>query len=103
MGPLVILSVIGGVILLVSAILLIVVLVRSQLGERQLAAPLTYALAVNPPKYVPASLNGFAVWNAIVLALMVFAYGYPIGQFFVLKSSVPAFELTRPSIGQVMR
>jgi cytochrome c oxidase subunit 1 len=103
MGPLVIISVIGGAILLISAILLVLILVRSQLGERQLAAPLRYALAVNPPKYVPASLNGFALWNAIVLVLMAFAYGYPIGQFFVLKSSVPAYELTRPSIGQVMR
>jgi cytochrome c oxidase subunit 1 len=99
MAPLVILSVIGGAILLLSAILLIVVLVRSQLGERQLAAPLRYALAVNPPKFVPASLNGFALWNAIVLVLMVVAYGYPIGQSFILKSSVPAYEMTRPSVG----
>jgi cytochrome c oxidase subunit 1 len=103
MGPLVIVSVIGGIILLVSAILLILILVRSQLGERQLAAPLHYALAVNPPKHVPASLNGFALWNAVVLALMVFAYGYPIGQFFVLKSSVPAYEMTRPSFSAVVQ
>ena len=80
-----------------SAILLIVILVRSQLGERRLEAPLRYALAVNPPRTVPASLNGFALWNAILLVLMVFAYGYPIGQFFVLKSSVPAYEVTRPA------
>jgi cytochrome c oxidase subunit 1 len=98
-GPLVTISVIGGLILLVSAILLIVILVRSQLGERQLATPLHYALAVNPPKHVPASLNGFALWNAILLVLMVAAYGYPIGQFLILKSSVPAYEVTRQSIG----
>ena len=99
MGPLVVISVIGGLILLVSAVLLIVILVRSQLGARQLATPLRYALAVNPPKHVPASLNGFALWNAIVLVLMVAAYGYPIGQFLILKSSVPAYEVTRQSIG----
>jgi cytochrome c oxidase subunit 1 len=103
MAPLVILSVIGGVILLLSAILLIVVLVRSQLGQRQLAAPLRYALAVNPPKFVPASLNGFALWNAIVLVLMVVAYGYPIGQSFILRSSVPAYEMTSPSVGAGVR
>ena len=97
MAPLVIISVIGGAILLVSTILLIVILVRSQLGERRLEAPLRYALAVNPPKTVPASLNGFALWNTILLVLMVFAYGYPIGQFFILKSKVPAYELVRPS------
>jgi cytochrome c oxidase subunit 1 len=99
MGPLVIVSAVGGLILLISAVLLIVILVRSQLGERRLAEPLRYALAVNPPARVPASLNGFALWNAIVLVLMLVAYGYPIGQFFILKSSVPAYEVTRQFVG----
>jgi cytochrome c oxidase subunit 1 len=95
MGPLVILSVIGGLILLISAMLLIVILVRSHFGERMVGAPLRYALAVNPPTHVPASLNGFALWNAIVLVLMVVAYGYPVGQFFLLKAhSVPAIAVT---------
>src|SRR5229473_2047226 len=85
MGPLVVISAIGGLILLVSAVLLIVILVRSHFGERSLAVPLRYALAVNPPRQVPPSLNGFALWNVVVLVLMVVAYGYPIGQFFFLK------------------
>ena len=98
MGPLVIISVIGGLILLSSAILLIVILIRSHFGERVVREPLRYALAVNPPVRVPPSLNGFALWNAIVLVLMVVAYGYPIGQFFLLKQhSVPAVELTSQS------
>jgi cytochrome c oxidase subunit I len=97
MGPLVIISVIGGVILLVSAVLLIVILARSHFGERRLEAPLRFALAVNPPKTVPASLNGFALWNTIVLVLMLLAYGYPVVQFLFLKSSVPAYEVTRSS------
>jgi cytochrome c oxidase subunit I len=95
MGPLVITSAIGGVILLVSALLLTVVLVRSQFGALSVAEPLRFALAVNPPQQVPPSLNGFALWNAIVLVLMVVAYGYPIGQFFFLKDHrVPAVEVT---------
>jgi cytochrome c oxidase subunit 1 len=94
-APLVIVSVIGGFILLLSAILLIVVLVRSHFGERTLAAPLRYALAVNPPRQVPAALNSFGMWNAIVLVLMIAAYGYPIGQFFILKAhSVPVVQVT---------
>jgi cytochrome c oxidase subunit I len=98
MGPLVIISVIGGLILLISAVLLIVILVRSHFGERTAGEPLGYALAVNPPLAVPASLNGFGLWNAIVAVLMIVAYGYPIGQFFVLKShSVQAVEVTSPS------
>jgi cytochrome c oxidase subunit 1 len=102
MGHLVITSVFGAVILVLSAILLIVILVRSHFGERTVEAPLRYALAVNPPARVPAPLNGFALWNAILAVLMVFAYGYPIGQFFFLKSySVPAYEVSgRPDAGR---
>ena len=95
MGPLVIISVIGGLILLISAILLIVILVRSHFGERTANEPMRYALAVNPPVRVPPALNGFGLWNAILLVLMVLAYGYPIGQFFFLKQhSVPAVAET---------
>jgi cytochrome c oxidase subunit I len=98
MGPLVVISAIGGLLLLISAVLLIVILVRSHFGEKALGVPLRFALAVNPPVRVPPALNGFALWNAIVLVLMVVAYGYPIGQFFFLKQhSVPAVEVTSQS------
>jgi cytochrome c oxidase subunit I len=101
MGPLVIISVIGGLILLLSAILLIFILIRSHFGERTVAIPLRYALAVNPPAHVPSTLNGFALWNTILLVLMLVAYGYPIGQFALLKPhSVPAYEVSsRPDGG----
>jgi len=99
MGPLVIISVIGGVILLSSAVLLIVILVRSHVGPRQLAEPLGYAIAVNPPLRVPPALNGFGLWNAIITVLMILAYGYPIGQFFFMKQhSVPAVAVTSQSV-----
>jgi cytochrome c oxidase subunit I len=95
MAPLVILSVIGGFILLSSAILLIVILIRSHFGDRTAKEPIRYALAVNPPVRVPPALNGFGLWNAIVLVLMFLAYGYPIGQFFFLKQhAVPAVAET---------
>jgi cytochrome c oxidase subunit I len=97
MVPLAVLSVIGGFILLASAFLLIFVLIRSQIGEAVLPEPLRYALAVNPPTRVPRSLNGFALWNAILLVFMIVTYGYPIAQFFVLKSSVPVYGVTRQS------
>jgi cytochrome c oxidase subunit I len=94
-APLTIISVLGGVILLCSAILLIVILVRSHFGELSLIQPVGYALAVNPPLRVPPSLNGFGLWNAIVAVLMIVTYAYPIGQFFVLRQhSVPAVEVT---------
>jgi cytochrome c oxidase subunit 1 len=94
-APLTILSVIGGLTLLGSAVLLIVILVRSHFGERSVAAPMGYALAVNPPLRVPASLNGFGLWNAILAVLMIVTYAYPTGQFFVLRGhSVPAVSVT---------
>src|SRR5262245_14613545 len=96
-APLGVFSVIGGLILLASGVLFITVLVRSQVGEGVLQTPLRYALAVNPPVRVPKALNGFALWNAILLMFMVLQYGYPIGQFFVLKSSVPVYEVSQQS------
>jgi cytochrome c oxidase subunit I len=95
MVPLAVMSVVGGFILLLSAILLVTILVRSQFGDAVLQTPLRYALAVNPPVRVPRALNGFALWNAILLMFMIAEYGYPIGQFFFLKSSVPTYEVTR--------
>jgi cytochrome c oxidase subunit 1 len=99
MGPLVVISVIGGVILLGSAILLIVILARSHFGARAQTEPLGYATAVNPPLRLPPALNGFSLWNAIVAVLMLLAYGYPIGQFLFMKQhSVPAVAVTGRSV-----
>ena len=44
-----------------------------------------YAVAVHPPVRVPATLNGFRLWNVLVLVLMIAAYGYPIAQFFLIN------------------
>ena len=73
----------GGIVLLLSALLFIrnlAVLHRGPVGV--VARPL-YALAVHPPQRVPAALNGFGLWNVLVLVLMVLAYGYPIAQFII--------------------
>jgi cytochrome c oxidase subunit I len=88
-------SVAGAVILLISAILLIVILASSHFGQKAPDVPLRYALAVNPPAAVPASLNGFALWNSILLVYMAVAYGYPIAQFFFLQPhSAPVYDVT---------
>ena len=72
--------------LLASALLFVrnlAVLRRSTLPA--LERPL-YALAVDPPQRVPAALNGFGLWNLLVLVLMLLAYGYPIAQFVIAPS-----------------
>jgi cytochrome c oxidase subunit 1 len=77
------------VILLASALLFIWNLAEFHFArERVRGRPLAefrFAAAVHPPQRVPASLNGFGLWNALVIVLMVIAYGYPIAQFFILK------------------
>jgi cytochrome c oxidase subunit 1 len=85
-GPLVIVSLCGALVLLVSALLFVrnlAVLHRSTspVHERPL-----YALAVNPPRHVPAALNGFGLWNALLLVMMLLAYGYPVAQFVITPS-----------------
>jgi cytochrome c oxidase subunit I len=82
-GPWVNMSVVGGVILLVSAALLIWNLSPAGSGKRTAERTYRYALAVHPPKRVPRALNGFALWNVLVAFLMLAAYGWPIAQFFV--------------------
>ena len=82
-GPWVVVSFFGGLVLLASALLFVrnlAVLHRSPLPVAQ--RPL-YALAVHPPHRVPAALNGFGLWNVLVLVLMLLAYGYPIAQFVI--------------------
>jgi cytochrome c oxidase subunit 1 len=83
-GPWVIVSLIGGIILAVSAFLFLFNL--AALHRRGLAGAqpgIDYARAVHEPERVPASLNGFGLWNMLVALLMLLAYGWPIAQFFV--------------------
>jgi cytochrome c oxidase subunit 1 len=84
-GPWVIVSLIGGIILAVSALMFVwnlLTLHRSS-APRALIGEVPYAEAVHPPGRLPASLNGFGLWNVLVAVLMLLAYGYPIAQFFI--------------------
>src|SRR6476619_5369949 len=82
-GPWVIVSFVAGLVLLASALLFVRNLLVLHLSPRAAIARPLYALAVHPPQRVPAALNGFALWNVLVLVLMVAAYGWPILQFVI--------------------
>jgi cytochrome c oxidase subunit 1 len=85
-GPWVTISLGGGLTLMLSALLFVrnlAVLHRSPVSMR--AEPL-YAVAVHPPRHVPEALNGFGLWNVLVLVLMLVSYGFPIGQFVISPS-----------------
>jgi cytochrome c oxidase subunit 1 len=85
-GPWVLVSLVGGFVLLISALLFARNLLVLHRGPALAMPRPLYALAVHPPQRVPASLNGFALWNVLVLVLMLAAYGYPIAQFVIEPS-----------------
>jgi cytochrome c oxidase subunit I len=94
-GPLVSASAIGGFVLLVSAVLLIVILARSQGGEKTEMGALTYARALDDGSPLPRTLNSLGVWFGLMVALTVVNYGYPIAQsFFLQHNTVPAQSVT---------
>jgi cytochrome c oxidase subunit I len=74
------LSAIGGFILLASGILFLAVLVRGQRAPVVETEPYRFATAVHPPVAVPAALNGFGLWIALMVGLTITNYGYPIVQ-----------------------
>ena len=46
------------------------------------------------PAKVPLALNGFGIWVALMVALTVVNYGFPIAQLAVLKdASVPVIPV----------
>ena len=84
-GPWVIVSLVGGVMLAVSALLFVynLAMLHRRGPSADTSRPYAYAIAVHPPERVPLSLNGFGLWNVLVAILMLVAYGYPIAQFFI--------------------
>jgi cytochrome c oxidase subunit 1 len=87
-GPWVVVSLVGGVILLASGLLFVLNLLQFNVHRVAHTDVVTelYATAVHAPARVPAALNGFRLWNALVAVLMILAYGYPIAQFFIGSS-----------------
>lgn len=84
-------STVGGLVLVVSAVLFFMVLVRGHRGAAVTPAQFEFATAVHPPATLPVALNSFGLWIALMIGLTVVNYGYPIAQLLVLKeTSVPA-------------
>ncbi len=87
----VVFSVFGGFILVAAGILFIAILVRTQFSVRQEPEEYRFAVAVHPPTRVPAALNSYGLWIALMIGLTITNYGYPILQLAVRDdTSVPA-------------
>ena len=78
-GPWVVVSLIGGVLLVVSALLFVWNLAqlheKPTPGRRCGGAGRAMPCRCIRSSRVPAALNGFALWNVLVLVLMIVAYG----------------------------
>jgi cytochrome c oxidase subunit 1 len=87
------LSTIGGLLLVISAVLFVVILARAG-RSRAPEVPFTFSQAVHVPSYTPAVLNGFGLWVAMMIGLTVVNYGYPIVQLAVVpEASVPVIPI----------
>jgi len=82
----------GGAVLLGSAILFIYVLIRS-LGHQLPATELepAYSEPIHPPGDLPAWVENIKLWNVVIGVLMLISFGFPILQFFFMKTydSIP--------------
>ena len=84
--PWTLVSTVGGVVMLTGALVFVWCLATQFRGPTQIDRDMLYASAVHPPRRLPSALNGFALWNWLVLFLMGIAYGYPIAQFFFIDA-----------------
>jgi cytochrome c oxidase subunit 1 len=71
-------STIGGAILVVSAALFLIVLIRGHLAAPAEPAEYRFSIAVHPPQVVPVALNGYGLWVGLMLLLTAINYGFPI-------------------------
>jgi cytochrome c oxidase subunit 1 len=87
----VVLSAIGGLILVASAVLFFVILFRGHRSPLADPGEYRFAVAVHPPQRVPVALNSHGLWIALMIALTATNYGFPILQLvFRNDTSVPA-------------
>lgn len=87
--PYILTMVVGGTVLTVSAGLFVYILAKSyrqpETGSIQ-ADEIEYAEPLEPVTRVHPLLNGFSVWNIALAVLMLANFGYPIAQFFLIKT-----------------
>lgn len=78
----------GGFILLGSACLFIVILVKTQLQPSADAfePAIEYAESIHPVTALPEYLNDFKLWNKVIAVLMAISFGVPILQFFFIET-----------------
>ena len=86
-------STLGGLLLVVSAVLLVYILATARRSSMA-PAPFTFSISAHPAGHTPALLNGFALWVTMMIALTLVNYAFPIVQIASLKeASVPVIPI----------
>ncbi len=86
--PYELLMILGGLVLLGSAGLFVYILFKTQ-TEGAIEAQAVEETPLQSEVAVSLWLNNFVPWNLLILGLMLLSYGWPILQFFVLKTYNP--------------
>ncbi|MCP3723135.1 cbb3-type cytochrome c oxidase subunit I [Paraburkholderia sp. CNPSo 3272] len=93
-GALVVLSAIGGLILVISAVLFFTVLLQGHRSEAAAPEEYRFSKPVHESATLPAALNSFGLWVVLMIALTITNYGYPIAQLLATpETAVPAIPI----------
>jgi cytochrome c oxidase subunit 1 len=84
-------STFGGLVLVVSALLFVFILASA---NREPAPAFAFSQSVHPGARTPAALNSLGLWVAMMIALTLVNYGYPIAQLaLTAEASVPVIPI----------
>lgn len=87
-------SAFGGLILVISGLLFLYILAKAQFGTIEQPKQFRFSAPVHPVERVPAALNSFGLWVALMIGLTVVNYSVPIAQLLGLQqTSVPAVSV----------
>ena len=87
-------SVVGGLILVISALLFVYILAKAHRGAVVEPEAYRFSTAVHESSHVPAALNSFGLWLALMIGLTVVNYGFPIVQLALTPAaSVPVIPM----------
>lgn len=90
----VIASTLGGLLLVISAFMLILILARAHRRAKVQPKPFTFSQPAHAVSHTPAALNTFGIWVGMMIALTLVNYGFPIAQLAMLpEASVPVIPI----------
>lgn len=84
----------GGLLLLASGALFLWILFRGHRSARIELPQFRFSAPVHATARIPAALNGFALWLALMIGLSLINYGFPIAQLInTPNTAVPAVPI----------